>query len=163
VYEAQLAKLGPSGDKAELLLEMVGALLADNVASRGATSEPHYQVHVHQCPDCAKATVSTPKGEVDLSDAEAEAVTCDATIHHPGQRNHAAIAPSVRRDVLSRDRHQCRRKGCAHTRYLDLHHIVPRSAGGSNDTDNLVTLCGACHRLWHKQGHQLDRMLRKVE
>jgi len=165
VYEAQLAKLGPRGDKAELLLEMVGVLLAvdEKVAPREATSQPHYQVHVHQCPDCAKATVVTPKGDVVLSPSEAAAVTCDATVHEPGGRNKTAIAPSVRRDVLTRDRHQCRRKGCTHTRYLDLHHIVPRSRGGSNEKQNLVTLCGACHRQWHRHGGQLREMLREVE
>lgn len=25
------------------------------------------------------------------------------------------------------------------------HHIVPRSAGGSDDPENLVLLCAACH------------------
>jgi len=165
VYEAQLAKLGSRGDKAELLLEMVGALWAtdEKVAPREATSEPHYQVHVHQCPDCAKATVATPRGEVELSTAEAETALCDAIVHEPGGRNKTAIAPSVRRDVLTRDRHQCRRKGCAHTRYLDLHHIVTRSAGGSNEKENLVTLCGACHRQWHRHGGALREMLREVE
>jgi len=165
VYEAQLAKLGPRGDKAELLLEMMGALLADDekVASREATSEPHYHVHVHQCPDCAKATVATPRGEVELSANETEAALCDASVHQPGQPNHSTIAPSVRRDVLTRDRHQCRRRGCSHTRYLHLHHITPRSVGGANEKENLVTLCGACHRHWHERGGKLWEMLREVE
>jgi len=107
--------------------------------------------------------VATPKGEVVLSPSEAAAVTCDATVHEPGGRNRSAIVPSVRRDVLTRDRHRCRRKGCTHTRYLDLHHIVPRSQGGNNEKENLVTLCGACHRQWHKRGGALREMLREVE
>ena len=32
---------------------------------------------------------------------------------------------------------------------LDLHHIVPRSKGGSNSNVNLTALCPNCHRLAH--------------
>jgi hypothetical protein len=76
-------------------------------------------------------------------------------------RNQATISPSVRRVVLSRDRHQCRAAGCGNTRFLEVHHIVPREKGGSNRPQNLVTLCSRCHQLWHERG--LDgRMLTTV-
>jgi 5-methylcytosine-specific restriction endonuclease McrA len=29
---------------------------------------------------------------------------------------------------------------------------VSRQRGGSNQPDNLVTLCTSCHRLWHERG-----------
>lgn len=32
---------------------------------------------------------------------------------------------------------------------IQLHHIVPRSQGGDDYADNLVPLCGDCHRLIH--------------
>ena len=32
----------------------------------------------------------------------------------------------------------------------DLHHIIPRSRGGSNDHTNLTILCPNCHRLAHE-------------
>lgn len=32
---------------------------------------------------------------------------------------------------------------------LEYHHLVPRSAGGSNDERNLLTLCHVCHGLAH--------------
>lgn len=47
-----------------------------------------------------------------------------------------------------RDRHRCRGPGCRRTRFLEVHHVVPREHGGGNDPGNLVTLCAACHRLW---------------
>lgn len=31
-------------------------------------------------------------------------------------------------------------------RRLDVHHIIPVSAGGTNHPDNLITLCISCHR-----------------
>lgn len=32
------------------------------------------------------------------------------------------------------------------------HHIVPRSAGGSDDKENMAPLCSRCHREVHEQG-----------
>ena len=32
---------------------------------------------------------------------------------------------------------------------LDVHHIIPKSRGGNNSIENLVTLCANCHRLVH--------------
>ena len=31
----------------------------------------------------------------------------------------------------------------------DIHHIVPRSEGGSNSSDNLIIVCPNCHRVIH--------------
>jgi 5-methylcytosine-specific restriction endonuclease McrA len=42
-------------------------------------------------------------------------------------------------------------KGCGQTRFLEIHHLVPRAAGGKNRQDNLVTLCASCHRLLHEK------------
>ncbi len=158
-YEAILAKIGHSGSKTDLLLDMAEALLTSENAPRGAESKPHYQIHVHECPTCEKSAIQAPQGEVALAAKQAETARCDAQVHHPGQRNKSAIRPSVRSEILARDRHQCRRKGCAHTRFLEIHHIVPRRENGSNDPENLVTLCSACHRLWHEKGGNLPDML----
>ena len=152
-YEAMLAKIGHRGSKAELLMDMVEALLvADENAPRGAFADPHYQIHIHECPTCAKATVQTPQGEMELTKAEVEAASEDAQIHKPGERSKSTIPPRIRREVLARDRHRCRRKGCNHSRFLEIHHLTPRTKGGSNDPENLVTLCTACHKLWHEKG-----------
>ncbi|MEK7689825.1 MAG: HNH endonuclease [Bdellovibrionota bacterium] len=32
---------------------------------------------------------------------------------------------------------------------MDIHHIVPRSMGGTDTVENLTTLCGQCHDLAH--------------
>jgi predicted HNH restriction endonuclease len=42
-------------------------------------------------------------------------------------------------------------KGCGQTRFLEVHHLMPRAAGGKNSADNLITLCASCHRLLHER------------
>lgn len=61
-------------------------------------------------------------------------------------RRTSALSPKVRRGVLLRDAH-CRVPGCATRRGLEVHHLVPRSRGGSDDIANLATVCPAHHRL----------------
>jgi hypothetical protein len=56
----------------------------------------------------------------------------------------------VRLQVLRRDGYRCR--GCGAGGSLDVHHIVARAHGGSNDPSNLVSLCPGCHGLAH--GHR---------
>jgi 5-methylcytosine-specific restriction endonuclease McrA len=70
---------------------------------------------------------------------------------HAGQRNTTTIPPRVRREVLARDRHRCQGPDCGRIQFLEVHHIVPRKLGGANKTGNLITLCSACHRLWHER------------
>ena len=48
--------------------------------------------------------------------------------------------------ILDRDGHQCVLKG-PHNGRLEVDHIVPLHRGGSNDDDNLRTLCAFHHRL----------------
>ena len=110
-----------------------------------------FQVHVHQCPECGKSTVQTSRGEIEISKADAERTECDARIKRPGHPNAATIPPTLRIEILSRDRFRCRAPGCGNSRFLEVHHVKPRSAGGGNDPDNLVTLCSACHRLHHER------------
>ena len=57
-----------------------------------------------------------------------------------------------RREVLRRDDYMCRNcerheemRGVS----LEVHHIVPRSRGGSHEKYNLITLCGHCHDRTH--------------
>lgn len=55
-----------------------------------------------------------------------------------------------RRLVLERDDHRCvlcgRGPDSSHRLWLEVDHVVPLSSGGSNDVDNLRTLCNACHQ-----------------
>ena len=51
--------------------------------------------------------------------------------------------------VLNRDSYTCQICGAKNTR-LEVHHIVYRSKGGTDNEDNLITLCESCHKKIHK-------------
>ena len=60
------------------------------------------------------------------------------------------IPPALRRRVMRRDGGRCRVPGCRHAVFTDVHHLRPRSGGGENTLENLVTLCSAHHRAIHR-------------
>jgi 5-methylcytosine-specific restriction endonuclease McrA len=55
------------------------------------------------------------------------------------------------RDEFTCQAHRVGLPACDETRLrvLHVHHILPRSNGGTHDLDNLVTLCRACHARVH--------------
>ena len=58
---------------------------------------------------------------------------------------------NVREYVLFRDNHTCQIcKGKSKDTVLEVHHIIPRSKGGTDRPDNLITLCRTCHERLHK-------------
>ncbi|MBX0296678.1 HNH endonuclease [Haloarcula nitratireducens] len=67
-------------------------------------------------------------------------------------------------DVRKRDDWTCQRCGIKsgpHAdddgRVLDVHHIVWKSRGGSDNKQNLVTLCRPCHGVQHPENENFDR------
>ncbi|MBR2118119.1 MAG: RecQ family ATP-dependent DNA helicase [Afipia sp.] len=56
----------------------------------------------------------------------------------------------VRAQVIQRDNSTCVECGIpAESEDVDVHHLLPRSAGGADDPSNLVTLCDGCHAAHH--------------
>ncbi|MBK8164536.1 MAG: HNH endonuclease [bacterium] len=179
-YEAlveRVRKLGavPRGaDRMELVLAALAALVEDAEARRQAKTmtragaagpadpaprrarpaAPAARIVIQQCPECGHAAAATARGERALAPAQLAAARCDAIVHKGGKRNRATIAPATRAAVLARDRHRCAAPGCGSARFLEVHHVVPREAGGSNRAENLVTLCGRCHRFAHEQARR---------
>jgi hypothetical protein len=140
----------------DLVLEALAALVEARDGDEPATApvRPGVQVVVQQCPDCKAATVATPSGDRPLAPAQVAALACDAQVREParGTPNRSVIAPRTRAAVLARDRHRCTTPGCGATVFLEVHHIVPRAAGGRNEVANLVTLCSRCHGFAHQGG-----------
>lgn len=59
----------------------------------------------------------------------------------------ANISNQTRKDVYRRDGYRCAL--CDSTRGLQIHHVIKRSQGGTNDPQNLITLCMYCHAVAH--------------
>ena len=57
---------------------------------------------------------------------------------------------ATRQQILIRDNYRC--VSCAtpvKSAEADVHHLLPRSMGGTDDLSNLVTLCDGCHAAHH--------------
>lgn len=60
-------------------------------------------------------------------------------INHPYKK-----IPLTRQNLFRRDGHTC--GYCSSKKDLTVDHILPKSRGGKNSWENLVTCCGACNR-----------------
>ena len=59
----------------------------------------------------------------------------------------ANIPNALRKAVYRRDGYRCAL--CDSTKYIQIHHCVPRGKGGTNSIQNLITLCSDCHAMAH--------------
>jgi hypothetical protein len=69
----------------------------------------------------------------------------------------------VRHLVNLRDERRCTHinsegKRCVENKWLDLHHVTHVKDGGTNDPDNLRTLCGYHHDLEHQLSFQFEEL-----
>jgi 5-methylcytosine-specific restriction endonuclease McrA len=53
----------------------------------------------------------------------------------------------IRSQILLRDHFRCQE--CGYYKHLEVHHIIPKSKGGTDDPSNLITLCTRCHEKKH--------------
>lgn len=59
----------------------------------------------------------------------------------------ANLTSAQRKAIYRREGWRCAL--CDSTKYLQIHHIIQRSQGGSNHPHNLIALCSDCHALAH--------------
>jgi len=62
---------------------------------------------------------------------------------------------NLREKVLWRDNYKCQQ--CDVTSNLQIHHIIPKSKGGTNTLNNLITLCAKCHKELHEGKWKLNK------
>jgi len=78
---------------------------------------------------------------------------------------------AVRRTVLNRDDYACRFCGVGDKQHretkgqgLHAHHVIPERDGGADHPDNLITVCGSCHRtLEDTHGQAVAQMKRRED
>ena len=52
--------------------------------------------------------------------------------------------------ILHRDNYKCQNKGCkTKSKQLHVHHIIYKENGGSDEQENLITVCKPCHKGIH--------------
>jgi hypothetical protein len=81
------------------------------------------------------------------------------------------ISDSVRVEVLTRDYFACRHCGWSQDqatqedprRFLELHHLEHHATGGSNEENNLVTLCNVHHDEVHKRKMNAETVLKWLQ
>lgn len=59
------------------------------------------------------------------------------------------ILKSTKRKILTLWNNKC--SVCGKNDFLEFHHIILKSSGGSDDYDNIILLCASCHAKIHKR------------
>jgi hypothetical protein len=87
--------------------------------------------------------------------AELNVMTDDGDLMGVG-RTTTSLPPRLRRAVVARDG-ACVIDGCTSRYRFEIHHVVERSNGGSDDPSNLATLCWVHHHVFvHRRGFTID-------
>lgn len=142
-------RIARGASREEMLLSALAALVEgpDLCRQKSRKQKSPNKIFIRRCPDCEREAAITSHGEKALSRAQSDAIACDGDVVAEDGRQRSAIPPSARATVLARDRHRCTQ--CGTTHFLEVHHVRPRAAGGSNKAENLTTLCSRCHRYLH--------------
>ena len=154
-----------SGADRHLVVVRVDADLLTDPATPMPKAEPELK-DVPAGTSPARGAVCHIQGVGSIEPSTAARLACDATllgaitnadgaVLHLG-RTRRLVSKAQRRALAIRDR-MCCYPGCAQTRHLDAHHVIPWAAGGPTDLDNLVLLCRFHHTAVHEGGITIDR------
>lgn len=79
------------------------------------------------------------------------------------ERTRRPVIRLSRKNVMLRDAHQCQYCGCRPAvRELNIDHVLPRSRGGADSWENLVTACRVCNlrKGWRTPDEAAMRLIR---
>ena len=151
VTQANAAKK-PPGDIGPGLLTMadLAAAAVANPATGASSAAEVVFFHEHD-------TVRIPGGPA-LPENDAEEVLCNARLRLAKTKKGCVLNLSRRTRVTSAKQILalnyrdgcCRTPGCGRTRFLHAHHVQFWGRGGKTNLDNLIMLCGTCHRALHR-------------
>ena len=111
------------------------------------------QAHIDEIESCKKI-LPVSKIVLEVSQFDTALIKnpslIDEKVRHWGYQKGFNYGYSSRKEaVLNRDNYTCQCCGKKATR-LEVHHIIYRSNGGTDDENNLITLCEECHGKVHK-------------
>ena len=159
VRQAQQAladELGQFVDDDALIAAMCHAVLerrGERDAGRDDTGRARYQIMTVVCEACGQGWHEGGGVRCALDPADLARAECDAqrvgSDAEPG-RAVQDVPPRIQRFVRRRDGGRCCVPGCRASRHLELHHVVPREAGGGHGPENLTLLCDGHHRALHE-------------
>ena len=113
-----------------------------------------FQMYADVCP-IGSAMLEVGQFDTAAFQAAEEGRTLSGVDYQRGARYQLA---NLREAVFVRDNYTCRicKKSISDGVILHAHHIIPRSAGGTNRLNNLLTVCHRCHTSKnHKPGGKL--------
>ena len=98
-------------------------------------------------------------GQFDMQLMKDPSIRNESKIHWAYQKGPNYGFANTKEMVLNRDDYTCQYcKGKRKDSKLEVHHIVFRSQGGSDNQENLITLCHTCHSLLHSGKIGLDKV-----
>ncbi len=139
-------------DEEDVLMLMARRVLG----GPGDEGRSSYQILMTMCSRCGQAE-QDGRGEAVVVEPEvAAAAECDA--QRVDEAGHVAqdIPPATRRLVMRRHHGGCGVTGCRNASYVDIHHVVFRSDGGTHDPERLIVLCGAHHDAVHRGALRIE-------
>ena len=110
------------------------------------------------CKHIIKAQIQKSEGEVPPEKSGWERENPQNGTKDTGENHRAERAnpdsrkwSKLRKKALRRDNHECHvcKSSPGQGGSLHVHHIEPRSEGGEDSLDNLITLCHGCHEKLH--------------
>ena len=98
-------------------------------------------------------------GQFDMQLMKDHSIRNENKIHWAYQKGGNYGFANIKEMVRNRDNYVCQYcKGKHKDSKLEVHHIQFRSNGGSDDADNLITLCHTCHKKLHDGKIKLDKV-----
>lgn len=137
-------------DDDQLITTLCDAALEPAQGGREHAGRAKFQVATIVCERCKQGYQDGAGVRVPISAAAVERALCDAQHIGPLDAEVPAratqdVPPAVMRLVWRRDGGRCTTPGCRSAVGLEVHHVVPRSEGGSHEPSNLRIQCSACH------------------
>ncbi len=173
VLAAVDARVGPAKDDDGRLIPLDvrrADALVDAVVGGGAAGE---LVHVHVDAEVLagghgrcdiESAGDTGMGPAPMSAEAVRRLLCDrpyVTVEHGPDGEVVAVSArrrlvrGVQRRLVEQRDQGCRVPGCERRGRIEVHHLVHRADGGSNESNNLVCVCRYHHHRIHDGGWQL--------